>query len=138
METNQLVAGLLLAEGVGAGILAGIMFLRKRAKLARFRRTRGEVVEVREHPSSEGGPTRHPVIRYTTASGQAVTFESKFGRANWRIQPGDRLEILADPAAPADAEVAGFMAQWALPVVFALIAASSLIGAPLVYLLLRR
>jgi len=35
-------------------------------------------------------------------------------------------------------QLAGFMAQWALPVVFALIAASSLIGAPLVYLLLHR
>ena len=133
---NRIVAGSMLVEGIVFGALAYVMFRRKRAKLARFQRTWGVVIEVKEHSGSEG-PTRHPVIRYQTLSGENATFESKFGSSNWNVKPGDRLEILVSPSDASDAEVMSFMAQWGLPLVFAVVSVVSVIGAPVVYLLLK-
>ena len=134
---NQIFAGFMLAEGTVFGVLAYVMFRKKSAKLARCQRTWGDVIDVKEHSGGEG-PTRHPVIRYKTATGEDVTFESKFGSSNWKVKTGDRLEILVSPSNPSDAEVVSFMAQWGLSLIFAIVSIGSVIGAPVVYLLLRR
>jgi hypothetical protein len=134
---NQIVAGSMLAEGIVFGVWAYVMFRKKRARLARCQRTWGDVIAVKEHSGGEG-PTRHPVIRYQTATGEEVTFESKFGSSNWKVKPGDRLEILVTPGNPSDAEVVSFMAQWGLSLILAMVSIGSVIGAPVVYLLLRR
>ena len=63
--------------------------------------------------------------------------ESKFGKSNWKVKPGDQLDILVSQTKPADAEVAGFLPQWGLPLVFGIVAAASIIGAPIVYLALK-
>jgi hypothetical protein len=132
----QTVAALMLAEGIFFGLLAYVLFRKKSTRLALCHRAWGEVIGVNEHSGGEG-PTKHPVIRYKAMSGEEVTFESKFGRSNWQVKPGDRLEILVNPNNPMDAEVVSFMAQWALPVIFAIVAAGSIIGGPLVYLFLK-
>jgi len=94
------------------------------------------VIDVKERGGGEG-PTKHPVIRYRTATGEDVTVESKFGSSNWKVKTGDRLEIVVDPDNPSDAEVVNFMAQWGLPLAFAIVALGSIIGAPVAYILLR-
>jgi hypothetical protein len=132
----QIVAALMLCEGIFFGLLAYVMFRKKSARLALCNRTWGEVIGVNEHSGGEA-PTKHPVIRYKAMGGEDVTFESKFGRSNWQVKPGDRLEILVNRSDPTDAEVVSFMAQWAFPVIFAVISAGSIIGAPLVYLFLK-
>ncbi len=134
--TNQIVAAFMLGEGIIFGIIAYALFRKKSAKLALCHRTWGEVIDVKEHTGSEG-PTRHPVIRYKAATGEDVTFESKFGSSNWQIKPGDRLEILVSPGTPTDAEVVSFMAQWGLPLLLAIVSAGSIIGAPVAFLFLR-
>jgi hypothetical protein len=134
--TNQIVAGFMLAEGIVFGVSAYVLFRKRSAKLARCQRTWGDVIEVKEHRGGEG-PTRHPVIRYKNAAGADVTFESKFGSSNWNVKTGDRLEILVSPGNPADAEVVNFMAQWGLSLIFAIVSVGSVLGAPVVYLLLK-
>lgn len=67
-----------------------------------------------------------------------MTFESKYGSSNWKVRPGDGLEILVSPDNPLDAEVVSFMAQWGLPMAFAIVSAASLVGAPILYLVLKR
>jgi hypothetical protein len=133
---NQIIAGFMLAEGIAFGVLAYVKFRKKSLKLARCRKTWGDVIDVKEHSGGEG-PTKHPVIRYKAASGEDVTFESKFGCSNWKVKTGDRLEILVDPGNLSDAEVVSFMAQWGLPLIFAIVAVGSIIGAPVAYMLLR-
>lgn len=137
---NQIVAGFMLVEGIVFGVLAYVMFRKKSAKLALCQRTWGEVIEVKEHHGGggEGGPTKHPVIRYTALSGEVVTFESKFGSSNWKVKTGDRLEILVSRSSPGDAEAVGFMPQWGIPLVFGIISVGSIIGAPIIYLVLKR
>lgn len=81
-KIHQWVAALILAEGIIMGVFAYVLFLKKSARLAGCRKTRGEVVEVKKRNGGEGGPTLHPVIRYTASNGESVTFESKFGRSS--------------------------------------------------------
>ena len=133
---NQVVAGSTLVEGIVFGIASYVLFRKKSTKLAHCQRTWGDVLEVKEHQGSET-PTRHPIIRYKSITGQEVTFESKYGSSNWKVKPGDRLEILVSPDNPSDAEVMSFMAQWGLPLVFAVVSAASVVGAPILYLVLK-
>ena len=134
---HQVVAAFMLGEGIVFSVIAYAMFRKKKAKLALCQRTVGEVIEVKEHHGGEGDPTKHPVIRYTAVNGETVTFESKFGSSNWKVKAGDRLEILVSQSNPTDAEVAGFMAQWAIPILFGIISVGSIIGAPIIYLVLK-
>jgi hypothetical protein len=133
---HQIVAAMMLGEGVVFGALSLILYRKKHARLTLCERTWGDVVEVKEHPGSEGA-TRHPVIRYRALNGQELTFESKFGRSNWPVKPGDHLAILVNRNDPTQAEVVNFMAQWGLPLVFAIVSAASIIGAPIVFLALK-
>ncbi|HTI98836.1 MAG TPA: DUF3592 domain-containing protein [Dongiaceae bacterium] len=137
-SVNQIIALLMLIEGLGFGAAAYLLYTRKRTKLAGCQRAWGEVVTVNEQRDPEGGITRHPVIRYLSLTGHEVTFASKFGSSHWKVKPGDRLEILYHPEQPAEAEVVNFMAQWALPLVFAIVAGGSLLFAPVMFWLLRR
>lgn len=126
----------MLVEAVVTAVVALVLYRRKHAALARCRRTWGDVIEVKERPGRQG-MTRHPVIRYSSTPGTPLTFESRFGRSNWPVKPGDRLEILVHGGESGEAEVVGFMVQWGVPTVFALVSVVSFIGAPVVYLLLR-
>ncbi|MBI2926967.1 MAG: DUF3592 domain-containing protein [Verrucomicrobia bacterium] len=133
---SQIVAAFMLGEGLLFGILACLLFRKKRAKLAMCQRAWGDVIDVKEHTGGEG-PTRHPVVCYRTGTGKEVAFESKFGSSNWKVKPGDRLEVLFNPSDPSDAEVVRFRTQWGLCFIFAIVSVGSVIGVPVVYLLLR-
>lgn len=134
---NLMVAGLLLAEGIVFGGVACFMFRKKSVRLAQYHRTWGNVIEVKER-NGGGSVTRHAVVRYKTSTGKDATFESRFGSSNWKIKTGDRLEVLVNPNNPSDGEVVNFMALWGLPVILAVSSLASLVGAPVVYFLLRQ
>lgn len=133
---NQTVAAIELAQGVVFGILAFALFQKKRSKLALCHRTQGEVIAVKEKAGSEAA-TYHPVIKYRASNGEQITFESNYGSSKWKVKIGDRLNILVNRTNPTDAEVEIFMAQWGLPLVFAIISAMGFISAPIVLLLLK-
>jgi hypothetical protein len=134
---SQIVAAAMLGEGIVVGTIAYVIYRRKAAKLALCYRMLGQVTDVKEHPGNEGTPLKHPVIHYTAMNGREVTFESKVGRSNWDVKRGDLLEILVSPEDPAEAEIANFMAQWAMPIVLAVAAVGSVIGGAAVYLFVR-
>ncbi len=126
----------MVVEGLVFAVVTYVIYRKKSAKLARWIRAWGEVVEVKERRDSEG-MTRHPVVRFKTLAGDDATFESKFGSSNWKIKAGDQIQVLFDPNNPSDAEVVGFMSQWVLCFAFGVISLTSLIGAPIVYLLMK-
>ncbi len=127
---HLLIPALLLAEGIMAGIVAYIVFLKKRQKLALYQRTRGDIIEIKE---SESG--KHPVVRFQPPSGTVVVFESAFGGGKVKI--GDRIDILFNPSNPAEAEIVSLQAQWMIPLILAAGAAGSLITAPICYVVLK-
>jgi hypothetical protein len=133
---NHVVGTLVVGEGLVCGVAAYVLFRKKRAKLAVCQRTRGEVLAVNERRGGDG-TTRHPIIRYRTLTGEERTFESRFGSSNWKVRPGDQLEVLFHPNDPAQAEVVHFMAQWGLPLICGIISVGSLMSAPVVYMVLK-
>lgn len=133
---NLVLATFMLLEGLVFGAVAFILFKKKSARLFRSLKMQGEVVEVREH-NNEGAVTKHPVVRYRTSAGAVHSFESKFGSSSWTIKPGDKIDILVSKDDPSQAEVAHWMAQWGLTLVLGLVALGSLIGAPIVFFMLR-
>ena len=135
---GTIVALAVLSEGVVVGLIAYVVYRRKREKLARCFKTKGVVVDIKQHGGGgEGGPTIHPVIRFRAEAGQDVLFESKYGSSNWKVKKGDSLDILVSRDNPGDAEVAAFMAQWGLPLVLSLASGGSLVFAPLVYVFMK-
>lgn len=134
MLLNQLIAGFLLAEGLVFGGLAYFFYRRKASRLGEWQKASGEVVEVKE---TDGG-VKHPVICYQTTTGAYATFQSRFGSSNWKIQPGDRVELFVNPRDPSEVEVVNFMAQWGLPLVLAVCGIGSLVSAPILFFLIRR
>jgi hypothetical protein len=133
---NQVVAAVELAQGLIFGVLAYVVFQKKRAKLALCDKTQGEVVAVNEKAGSEA-TTYHPVIKYRAMSGQEITFESAYGSSSWKVKAGDRLNLLVNRTNPNDAEVELFMAQWGKALVFAIISVTGFIAAPVVFFLLK-
>ena len=133
----KIVAGAIMGESLVLGAVAYVVYQKKKAKIADSFRTLGLVVDLKQYSSSEGGSTIHPVITFKTQNGQVATFESKFGRSNWKIKKGDRVNLLVNKADPNDSEVVTFMAQWGMPLVLVIASIGSLPFAAILYLFLR-
>lgn len=132
-----IILGFVLAEGLILGIVAYVLYARKKTKLSHCLQTQGVVIDLKQHGSDESGPTIHPVIIFRAQNGADVTFESKFGSSCWKIKKGDSVKILVNQANPYDSEVVNFMAQWGVPLILAVASAGSLVCAPLAYLFLK-
>lgn len=137
LDLNHIIPGLLLLEGVPAGVLAFVLYRNKSAKLERCERLWGEVVEVKEK-RADGGTTRHPIVRFKASNGEEVTFESSFGSSNWKVQPGDRIEVLAPRDNPRNAEVVHFLAQWFIPMFCGIVSVGSIIAAAIIFLIAKQ
>jgi hypothetical protein len=80
-------------------------------------RARGTIVGSER---TQSGGTSHgfyyrPRVRFTASDGGVHTFVSPVGRGKPYAE-GAEVEVTYDPANPADAEVAGFVANWLAPV----------------------
>lgn len=132
-----IVASVNMAGCVILGVIAYTVYTRKKAKLANSYQRVGEVIDIKQHPGSEDGPTIHPVIKFIAQNGKEVIFESKYGTSNWKVTKGEKLNVVVSQSDPNDAEVVRFMAQWGKPLILAIIAASLAEGAVLAYIFLK-
>lgn len=130
---KEIIAGLLLVEGTGIIVFAQIMRNRALNRIQSFRRMQGQVTEVQETRGNKGALIRTPVVRYQGTSGEMVTFTNKFGSSNWKIQPGDMVDILVNPTDPNDAEVVNTMGQFGVSRILTAAGAMSYILAVGVY-----
>ncbi len=101
-----------------------VMLTRARRFARRAVRTTGAVVDLARRWSNPGGPGSTgsylyvPVVRFATADGQAVQFQSSTG-TSWRSRRvGQTVPVLYDPANPRDARIDTFLATGCLPVGF--------------------
>ncbi len=60
-----------------------------------------------------------PEVKFTTASGRSVQFQSREVRRADHFRTGDRVPVRYDPAQPEQAVIATFAALWALPLIYA-------------------
>ncbi|MGY0022808.1 DUF3592 domain-containing protein [Streptomyces sp. cg35] len=68
--------------------------------------------------SRGSGPSAHPVVLFTPAGGESVTFRSSAGSNPPAYDVGDRVDVLYRADDPEDAQIDGFLSMWLLPLIF--------------------
>lgn len=79
-------------------------------------RTTGTVIELSSE-FSDGDEVFYPIVRFTTAEGRSVEFESSSGSSPPSESVGDQVDVLYDPDDPEDAQISGFFHLWLWPLV---------------------
>ena len=133
----DLAARLLLALGVGCLLLAGYLSSRTLIFSSGVERASGEVVSYRE--ISDGDDTRHrPRIRFTTVTGEIVTFDGQFFTTTKRLAIGSQVPVVYQVRKPTEARVALFVDNWIGPCIAAAIGLAGVAGGLLVRRSVRR
>lgn len=106
---------------LGWGVIAGaVVLLVWGASLAgrQWRRTRdwqaaeGVVVDDGVHALTPGNPYHFPVVEFMAADGRRHRFESATGRYVHPVPVGTRVDVIYDPAQPANALIDRFADRW--------------------------
>jgi hypothetical protein len=127
----DLSARLLFALGLGCLVLAAYLSWRTLSFESDAQRVTGEVVSYRE--VRDGGETRHrPRLRFTTATGEIVQFDSQIATASERFRIGERLPVVYKARDPKDARVALFVDNWLGACIAAVIGLVGMAGGMLV------
>jgi Protein of unknown function (DUF3592) len=105
-----------LAAGVVFIIVGAVLLVFTVRFVADAERATGTVVDLdRRRSSSDGALLFYPVVRFTTANGEAIEFVDSTGSRPPLETPGDRVEVLYDPDDPNDAELSGIFHVWLVP-----------------------
>lgn len=75
-------------------------------------RASGTVIELERRQSGDDGPSYYPVVRFTDAAGNDVTFTSSTGSNPPSKREGDKVDVLYDPRNPREAELDSFFSLW--------------------------
>ncbi len=122
----ELVPAIFCAVGLVFVALGLALLTRQRRFARRAARTTGTVVELARRWSRStwggvgvtGNALYFPVVRFTTADGQAIQVQSSTG-TSWRsCRVGQTVPVLFDPANPHDARIDTFLATGCLPTFF--------------------
>jgi hypothetical protein len=111
---------------VGVLMLAGAIYLAfdTRAWLARAVEAPGTVIEmVRVRNSDSGGYMFAPLVRFATAEGKTIEFQSTVHTNPPAYHAGERVTVLYDPAKPNSAAISGWFSIWAVPFILGIVGA---------------
>jgi len=102
---------------LGLGVCAGGAWLaQQRAAFLDIARTaEGAVISLAASPSTSNGSTTttwYPVVRYTSAGGEAVTFRHDVGTSHPSWQRGEQVPVLYDPEDPQTAIIDEGWMNW--------------------------
>ena len=120
MDTS--IGPIFLAVGVGSALLAAFFYWRNRRFMRESVATQGMVTGLVTSSGSEGGVVYHPVVQYTTQSGQMVQFQESVGSSPPRFQPGQTVPVRYIPSDPQRARIPGWFSSWFLTGFFLLFA----------------
>lgn len=121
MRTLYWLPRIFAAIGTTLLVVALWRYARERGFAARAQRVTGEVVALDLSRNSDGGGTYHPVIRFVTRAGDSVQVRSNAGCNPPCWDVGDRVDVLYDPARPAQARTATFFGQHIASFVFGIL-----------------
>jgi hypothetical protein len=115
---------------VGVGLLAGagLVASRTQAFLAGAESVPGTVVGLRPQ-RSDRGTTYAPVVEFQPASGPLRTFKESTSSNPPAYRLGEAVEVLYDPADPADARLRGLFSLWGGPLILGGIGAACVLAA---------
>lgn len=111
---------------LGAVLLAGAVYVFSdtRAWLARSVEASGSVIEiVRVRDRDTGGLSFAPVVRFATADGKAIEFQSSMQTSSPAYQTGQTVTVRYDPQKPNSAAIAGLFSIWGVPMILGFVGA---------------
>ena len=111
---------------VGGLILAGAayLYLDTRAWLGRSVEAQGSVIEmVRVLDRETGSSSFAPLVRFRTADGRTVEFQSTFQSNPPAYSTGQTVTVLHDPIRPNSAAIAGLFSIWGATIILSAIGA---------------
>ncbi len=110
---GRLFASIFLSIGLLLLAGAGYLFFDNRAWLARSVEAQGEVIELVAARDGDGGNVLFaPKVRFQTADGKSVEFQSSLRTNPPAYAVGQRVKVLYDPDNPGSASLAGFFSLW--------------------------
>ena len=115
------VTPVFLAVGVLCIVIGAVVLVRTMQFVAKAEHATGTVIELTGEIDSEGDELFFPVVRFTTADGKEIEFESSSGSSPASHSTGDRVEVLYDPDDPNDAQLSGFVDLWLFTIIFFLV-----------------
>ena len=98
LERGSLVT---ILVGVGLIVSAAYGYVHMGRFLDTAVQTSGAVIEIVREGTNQKG-RMHPVVRFVTADGQQIVGRSE---EHHNVRPGDRLELIYDPADPQQFEI---------------------------------
>ena len=119
-NTFTIIGVIFVAAGTGLSFQAIRLVIQRRVFLRDSEVATGVIVALVE-TRDEDEASCFPTVRFRTATGQVVTFQSGAGtgKADWRV--GDPVEVRYRRDRPDSAEVSSFAALWGLALVFAVL-----------------
>ena len=100
----------------GVSALIGILlFLRTRRFLGSAISVEGFVKQMQAKSRQKGGIVFRPVVQFTTAEGETMTFTDSVGQNPPRYTPGDTVKVSYPPGKPGKARIPGWFRLWYLP-----------------------
>jgi Protein of unknown function (DUF3592) len=122
---GQAAKYVLAPVGVLLLLWAGYLWLDTRAWLTRSVEAPGSVVEVVRVTDRETGAVSFaPRVRFSTADGRTVEFQSTYRSNPPAYSAGQSVTVLYDPSEPNAAAVSGLFAIWGLSIILALVGAA--------------
>jgi len=103
--------------GIGSVVaICGLIWSGKTAAfVSRASKASGTVIEMERSTSSKGGSMYSPVYTFADASGIIHTQHSSFASSSYTFEPGEKVIILYDSAAPTSSEIDTFGQVWLGP-----------------------
>jgi hypothetical protein len=117
------LAVIFCVSGAGLALIGARHFSRRLAFVRNSAVAAGEVIAVRpDRDGTEVHGFAYPRIRFQTASGRIITFESEMARSGTAWQVGAPVQVRYQLDRPEVAELDGFVALWGAPSIFAVLA----------------
>lgn len=96
--------------------IIGLIWLGKTAAfVGRASKASGTVIEMERSTSSKGGSMYSPIYTFADASGIIHTQHSSFASSSYTFEPGEKVVVLYDGAAPKSSEIDSFSQIWLMP-----------------------
>ena len=111
---------------IGIGILmlatGALLFIQELTFLSHAVSTEPTVFSLVSGQNSTGDPVQCPVVAFTAANGQAIDYEASDFCANPpRYDVGQQIQVLYDPQNPSDVQISGFVGEFGLAALLALL-----------------
>jgi len=78
-------------------------------------RAPGTIVEMERSDFSKGSSVYYPIFTFVDSSGATHTQKASVGSSTYTFEPGERVSVLYDKAAPKHSEIDSFGTIWTAP-----------------------